>query len=122
MSQDDSDGVEDSDKTEPSRPQMNVWTYAPNRREQAILDKCDRVAFLRFLPTAVVSGLATLYGVNNGFLRPNPKLGALPKLFASTFFSYVLCQISVSGECTEAIKKLKNSPMADHIREKERKK
>ncbi|KAL1452789.1 hypothetical protein WDU94_006984 [Cyamophila willieti] len=113
---------ENKAKNKNSHQPLDLWNYVPNRREEAVLAQCSRVAWLRFIPTAIVSGMATLYGVEQGYLKPNRTLGALPKLIASTVVSYVISQLSVKRECREAIKTLRHSPLAEHIREMERKK
>lgn len=103
----------------PKEP-FNIWSYEPNKREQAILDDCSRVFFARFIPTSLAAGLGVMIGIQHGFLRSNTKFGPVPKLVATTILSYAACQIAVAGECREAIKTLHKSPLADHFREEDR--
>ncbi|KAI5698396.1 hypothetical protein M8J76_004262 [Diaphorina citri] len=114
------DGETNNNLTKKQNEPFNLWTYEPNRREQAILDECSRVAFLRFLPLAAMMGFGTVYGIQNGYFRPNTRFGALPKLTAMTAASYVISKLSVAGECADAIKSLRKSPLAEYIKERER--
>ncbi|KAI5710321.1 OCIA domain-containing protein 1-like isoform X2 [Diaphorina citri] len=100
--------------------EFNLWNYQPNPSEQAVLDDCARSAFRRFIPTSIVLGGATLFGISRGYLKASPRFGSAPKLLLASFLSYFLCQLSVSGECREKLKRLPDSPLADYIKTQER--
>lgn len=112
---------EESKKTKTSAKSFDIRTYEPNKREQAILDECSRVFFSRFIPTSLVSATGILFGIRHGYLRANPKLGPFPKIIATTLISFILCEQSVVGDCTTAIKSLRKSPLGDYLKEQDRK-
>lgn len=97
---------------------INIWTYKPNEKEQVVLDDCGRLAFRRFVPTALLLGGATILGVRAGYMKPSPKFGATPKLLLATVLSYVLSNLSVCGTCADNLKSLSDSPLGDHMRKR----
>lgn len=107
-------------QSSPKKP-FNIWSYEPNKQEQAILNDCSRAFSARFIPASLLSATGILFGIQQGFLRSNSKLGPFPKLVVSTLLSYGACQLAVAGECKAALKTLRNSPLADYFREQERK-
>lgn len=111
------EGLYDPNTTQ--RPQHPLANYHFSSDELRALKECDVESFFqRSLPFGTGFGLACYFGVKHGYLKPNVKFGAFPKILAGVVFGYFLGKFSYQQKCAEKIMRLPGSKLGELIRQK----
>lgn len=114
-------GIEDpttkqSDALFPQTP----YRFSPD--ELRVLQQCNRESFYqRSLPLATILGVGTYYCVKNGYLKPNIKLGAVPKVVTAVILGYFIGKLSYQKKCAEKLMALPNSQLGAMLRNRRNK-
>lgn len=111
------------DKVDPRLvpPQGQIKPYKFTLDELRVIKECNKESFFqRCIPISTVLGIGTYYGVNSGFLKPNAKLGASPKVILAVVVGYFIGKISYQGKCAEKLMQLPNSQIGEMLRQKRR--
>ncbi|KAK9882053.1 hypothetical protein WA026_018903 [Henosepilachna vigintioctopunctata] len=89
--------------------------------EIKVIKDCNRESFFkRCIPISTILGLGTYYGVKSGYFKPNPKLGATPKVIGAVILGYFIGKVSYQTKCAERIMQLPNSPLGEILRQRRR--
>ncbi|KAJ8919943.1 hypothetical protein NQ315_006472 [Exocentrus adspersus] len=117
----------DGGEAEPRRPfpgpharqQKPQYKFSPD--EMRVLKECNRESFYqRCLPLGVLLGGGVFYGVKTGFLKPNPRFGAAPKVVAAVVVGYFAGKFSYQSKCAEKLMQLPNSQIGEVLRQRRR--
>ncbi|XP_018336738.1 OCIA domain-containing protein 1 isoform X2 [Agrilus planipennis] len=112
-------GDERNLKPFPSPDQRRPTPYHFNAEELKVLRDCNRESFFqRCIPLSTFLGLGTYYGVQTGFLKPNVRYGATPKVVVAVIIGYFVGKISYQTKCAEKLMQLPNSPIGELLRRK----
>ncbi|KAG5893299.1 hypothetical protein JTB14_023509 [Gonioctena quinquepunctata] len=109
---------------EPRRPPplqdpQRKYKFTPD--ELRVIRECNKESFYqRCLPVSALLAGSAYYGVKAGFLRPNPRFGATPKVIAGVIFGYFLGKFSYQSKCAEKLMQLPNSQLGEILRQKRR--
>jgi len=96
---------------------MSNYNLTPE--ETRVLSQCERDSFIyRSLPMMFISGCGVQWAIKNGRLKPNPVMGAVPKMIGAMALSYILGRVSYINNCAERLMNIPNSPLGDQIRRK----
>jgi len=101
-----------------SPPRMQQ-PYKFTAEELRVIRECNRESFYqRCLPIGTILGFSTYYAVKTGYLQPNPRFGAVPKIMVSVVVGYFLGKFSYQSKCAEKLMQLPNSHVADILRKR----
>lgn len=107
------------DPNAPQRPQHPLANYHFSSDELRALKECDVESFFqRSLPFGTGCGLAAYFGVKHGYMKPNVKYGAVPKVVAGVMIGYFLGKFSYQQKCAEKIMRLPGSKLGEILRQK----
>lgn len=103
----------------PNSQPNTVYKFSPE--ELRVLRECNKESFYqRCLPFSAFLATSTYLGVKNGFLRPNVKFGATPKVAVAVVVGYFLGKFSYQKKCAEKLMQLPNSRLGEALRQKRR--
>ncbi|KAJ8934251.1 hypothetical protein NQ318_008694 [Aromia moschata] len=114
----------DESESEPKRPHQRQHSrpapqYKFTQEELRVIRECNKESFYqRCIPLSVFLGGSTYYGVKTGFLRPNPRFGATPKVIAAVVVGYFVGKFSYQSKCAEKLMQLPNSQIGEMLRQK----
>ncbi|XP_055855213.1 OCIA domain-containing protein 1 [Episyrphus balteatus] len=107
------------DPGSPQRPQHPLANYHFSSDELRVLKECDVESFFqRSLPFGTGFGLSAYFGVKHGYLKPNVKFGALPKVMVGVIVGYFLGKFSYQQKCAEKIMRIPGSKLGEMLRQK----
>ncbi|CAH1391751.1 unnamed protein product [Nezara viridula] len=91
--------------------------YRFSSDEMRVLQECNRESFYqRCLPLSTLFGVGTYLGVNSGYLKPNPRFGAVPKVIGAVIAGYLVGKVSYQGKCAEKLMALPDSKIGALLR------
>lgn len=94
------------------------WQFS--EEEYRVWKECKRDSFwYRSLPAGAAVGAAAYYAVRSGYLKPNAKFGALPKVALGFLIGYAAGKISYRGACAEKLMALPDSKLAEAMRQRQ---
>uniref|UniRef100_A0A1B0A9I3 OCIA domain-containing protein n=1 Tax=Glossina pallidipes TaxID=7398 RepID=A0A1B0A9I3_GLOPL len=103
-----------------SRPQHPLANYQFSSDELRILRECNLESFYqRSLPLGTALGLAAYFGVKQGYLTPNIRYGAVPKVMVGVLLGYFVGKFSYQQRCAEKIMLLPNSRLGELLRQRQ---
>ncbi|XP_048004408.1 OCIA domain-containing protein 1 isoform X1 [Leguminivora glycinivorella] len=93
--------------------------YEFTRDEIKALEECDKESFYRrCLPYSTLLATATYAAVKYGYLKPNPRFGAIPKISFAVLVGYFVGKLSYQEACAEKLMALPGSYIGQLLREK----
>ncbi|CAG9558042.1 unnamed protein product [Danaus chrysippus] len=96
---------------------LRYYEFSPD--EIKALEECDRESFYqRCVPFSSVFAAATYGCVKNGYLKPNPRFGAVPKVAFAVIVGYFVGKLSYQRACAEKLMALPGSYIGQLLREK----
>ncbi|KAJ3635075.1 hypothetical protein MTP99_008009 [Tenebrio molitor] len=99
----------------PDPKHRSHYKFSPE--EIRVIKECNRESFYqRCLPLSALLGFSTYYGVKSGYLRANPRFGAIPKVGVSIVVGYFLGKFSYQTKCAEKLMQLPNSQIGEILR------
>ncbi|XP_059613261.1 OCIA domain-containing protein 1 isoform X2 [Phlebotomus argentipes] len=105
----------------PQHPQHPRANFQFSAEELRVLKECNRDSFYqRSLPLSTALGMAAFLGVKRGFLRPNAKWGATPKVVVGVITGYFFGKFSYQQKCAEKLMRLPNSKVGEMLRQRKR--
>ncbi|GAB0099887.1 OCIA domain-containing protein [Sergentomyia squamirostris] len=105
----------------PRRPRHPMANYQFSSDELRVLKECNRESFYqRSLPLGTALGLAAYFGVKRGFLRPNSRWGAVPKVCIGVIAGYFFGKFSYRNKCAEKLIQLPNSRLGELLKQRKR--
>lgn len=103
------------------RHQHPLAHYQFSAEELRVLRECNTESFFqRSLPIGTGLGLAAYYGVKRGFLSPNQRFGAVPKVVVSVIVGYFIGKVSYQRKCAQKLMQLPNSKLAEVLRQRKK--
>lgn len=100
-------------------PQAPGAPYRFTPEEMAVLNQCNEESFFqRSLPLGTLLGVGTFAAVQRGYLKPNAKFGAFPKVSLAVIVGYFLGKVSYQRKCAEKLMALPGSYIGQILREK----
>lgn len=112
-------GAEGGQQQQPSPFPSPSAHYRFNLEELRVLRQCNKESFYqRSLPLSTVLSIGTYYAVKNGFMKPNPNYGAIPKMAVAGIVGYFLGKFSYQSKCAEKLMQLPNSPIGEMLRQR----
>jgi len=70
--------------------------------EERVMRSCQSESFwYRSIPASSLLSALTLLGVQNGYLKPNPRWGSRPKVLLATVVGYFMGKFSYVNECAD---------------------
>ncbi|GBP97684.1 OCIA domain-containing protein 1 [Eumeta japonica] len=103
--------------TEPARSNpARGYKFSPE--ELQVLKECNRESFYqRSVPIGTALGVSAYYCVQNGFLKPNPRFGAIPKVTMAVILGYFIGKMSYQRKCAEKLMALPGSYIGQLLRD-----
>lgn len=102
-------------------PGQNRQQFTLSADEMRVLKECNKESFFkRCLPLSAFLASSTYLGVKNGFLKPNVKYGATPKVIVSVVLGYFVGKFSYQSKCAERLMQLPNSQLGEILRQRRR--
>ncbi|XP_055688203.1 OCIA domain-containing protein 1 isoform X2 [Lutzomyia longipalpis] len=103
------------------RPRHPLANYHFSADELRVLKECNMESFYqRSLPLGTALGLAAYFGVKRGFLKPNSRWGAVPKVCLGVIVGYFAGKFSYQKKCAEKLMQLPNSKLAEVLKQRKR--
>lgn len=101
------------------RPQHPLANYQFSSEELRVFRECNSESFFqRSLPLGTTLGIAAYFGVKQGFIPPNVKYGAVPKVILGVVLGYFVGKFSYQQKCAEKIMALPNSRLGEILRQR----
>nr|XP_014093629.1 OCIA domain-containing protein 1 isoform X2 [Bactrocera oleae]XP_014093630.1 OCIA domain-containing protein 1 isoform X2 [Bactrocera oleae] len=98
-----------------------VANYQFSADEIRVLRECNSESFLqRSLPLGTALGLGAYLAVKNGYLQPNFKYGAVPKVVVGVIVGYFIGKFSYQQKCAEKLMRLPNSKLGELLSQRQR--
>lgn len=95
-------------------------SYKFTSEELRALNECNKESFYtRSLPISVILGFGTYSALKNGFLKPNIRFGAVPKVSLAMLIGYCIGKISYQQKCAEKFMNLPNSYIGQVLRDRQ---
>uniref|UniRef100_A0A1L8DCM4 OCIA domain-containing protein n=1 Tax=Nyssomyia neivai TaxID=330878 RepID=A0A1L8DCM4_9DIPT len=109
------------DDQQRQRHRHPMANYHFSAEELRVLKECNIESFYqRSLPMGTALGLAAYFGVKGGYLKPNARWGAVPKVCLGVIFGYFAGKFSYQTKCAEKLMKLPNSKLAEVLKQRKR--
>lgn len=113
-------GIENPSKSEDALYPQTPYRFSPE--ELRVLQQCNRESFYRrSLPLGTIFGVGTYYSVQSGYLKPNIKFGAAPKVITAVILGYFIGKFSYQRICAEKLMALPNSQLGAMLRNRKNK-
>lgn len=101
-----------------TRDDGDLWQYQPSDEEQRVLERCQSESFWwRCVPLMVVFVALVEVQVRRGAWWPHPRRGTLYKNLLALAAGYIIGKMSYSRQCNRYICRLKDSQLAEIVRE-----
>ncbi|XP_053961974.1 OCIA domain-containing protein 1 [Anastrepha ludens] len=104
---------------EQSAQQHPLANYQFTAEELKALRECNSESFFqRSLPLGTALGVGAYLAVKNGFLQPNFKYGAVPKVMVGVIIGYFVGKFSYQQKCAEKLMRLPNSRLGELLKQR----
>ncbi|TMW54683.1 hypothetical protein DOY81_000214 [Sarcophaga bullata] len=101
------------------RQQHPLANYQFSSEELRVFRECNTESFFqRSLPLGTAFGLAAYFGVKQGYIPPNIKYGAVPKVIVGVVLGYFIGKFSYQRKCAEKIMALPDSRLGEILRQR----
>ncbi|KOB73044.1 OCIA domain containing protein 2, partial [Operophtera brumata] len=102
-----------------SSPGASMAQYKFSPDEMRVLQECNRESFFsRSLPFGTALGLTAGAAVKQGYLKPNSRFGALPKVTLAVIVGYFLGKLSYQQACADKLMALPGSYIGQLLRDR----
>lgn len=88
--------------------------------EIRVLRECNSESFFqRSLPLGTALGVGAYLAVKNGYLKPNFKYGAVPKVVVGVIIGYFVGKFSYQQKCAEKLMRIPNSKLGELLKQRQ---
>ncbi|CAB3229262.1 unnamed protein product [Arctia plantaginis] len=99
------------------RHKRGPWHHRFTEDEIRVFKECKRESLLyRALPLAAIFGAITYAAVAKGYLTPNKRFGAIPKMTLAAILGYGIGKISYRKTCMKKMMALPNSNIGQFLK------
>ncbi|XP_017469267.1 PREDICTED: OCIA domain-containing protein 1 [Rhagoletis zephyria] len=99
--------------------QHPLANYQFSSEELKVLRECNTESFFqRSLPLSTALGVGAYLAVKSGYLQPNFKYGAVPKVVVGVIIGYFLGKFSYQQKCAEKLMRLPNSRLGELLKQR----
>lgn len=94
--------------------------YQFSADEIRVLRECNSESFFqRSLPLGTAMGVGAYLAVKNGYLQPNFKYGAVPKVAMGVIVGYFVGKFSYQKKCAEKLMRIPNSKLGELLKQRQ---